>query len=199
MVRVALTGGIATGKSTVLRLLQARHVPTIDADVLARQAVRPGSQGLQAIVERFGIAVLDPGGALDRSALAAVVFSDPQARRDLERIVHPAVYAAIRDWLEELPQGTPLAVADIPLLYETGHQADFDRVVVVACPPDEQLRRVMARDGVSEAEARTRLDAQWPIADKVVLADDVIWTTGSRAETEREVDKLLKRLVSEGG
>ena len=199
MVRVALTGGIATGKSTVLRLLQARHVPTIDADVLARQAVRPGSQGLQAIVERFGIAVLDPGGALDRSALAAVVFSDPQARRDLEQIVHPAVYAAIRDWLEELPQGTPLAVADIPLLYETGHQADFDRVVVVACPPDEQLRRVMARDGVSEAEARTRLDAQWPIADKVVLADDVIWTTGSRAETEREVDKLLKRLVSEGG
>ena len=199
MVRVALTGGIATGKSTVLRLLQARHVPTIDADVLARQAVRPGSQGLQAIVERFGIAVLDPGGALDRSALAAVVFSDPQARRDLEQIVHPAVYAAIRAWIGELPQNTPLAVADIPLLFETGHEVDFDRVVVVACPPDEQLRRVMARDGVSEAEARTRLDAQWPIADKVVLADDVIWTTGSRAETEREVDKLLKRLVSEGG
>ena len=196
MVRVALTGGIATGKSTVLRLLQARHVPTIDADVLARQAVAPWSPGLQAIVERFGSGVLDPDGALDRSALAAVVFSDPQARRDLEQIVHPAVYAAIRDWLEELPQDTPLAVADIPLLYETGHQVDFDRVVVVACPPDEQLRRVMARDGVSEAEARTRLDAQWPIADKVVLADDVIWTTGSRAETEREVEELLSRLVS---
>jgi len=193
---VGLTGGIATGKSTVLRLLQARHVPTIDADVLARQAVAPGSPGLQAIVERFGSAVLDPTGALDRSAPAAVVFSDPQARRDLEQIVHPAVYAAIRDWLEELPEGTPLAVADIPLLYETGHQADFDRVVVVACPPDEQLRRVMARDGVSEAEARTRLDAQWPIADKVVLADDVIWTTGPRAETEREVEELLRRLVS---
>ena len=128
-----------------------------------------------------------------------MVFSDPQARRDLEQIVHPAVYAAIRDWLEALPQGTPLAVADIPLLYETGHQADFDRVVVVACPPDEQLRRVMARDGVSEAEARARLDAQWPIADKVVLADDVIWTTGSRAETEREVDKLLSRLASQSG
>ena len=196
MVRVALTGGIATGKSTVLRLLQARQVPTIDADALARQAVAPGSPGLQAIAERFGSGVLDPGGALDRGALAAVVFSDPRARRDLEQIVHPAVYAAIRDWLEELPRDTPLAVADIPLLYETGHQADFDRVVVVACPPDEQLRRVMARDGVSEAEARTRLDAQWPIADKVVLADDVIWTTGSRAETEREVEGLLGRLVS---
>ena len=196
MVRVALTGGIATGKSTVLRLLQARRIPTIDADVLARQAVAHGGPGLQAIVERFGSGVLDPDGALDRSALAAVVFSNPQARRDLEQIVHPAVYAAIRAWLEELPAGTPLAVADIPLLFETGHQLDFDRVVVVACPPDEQLRRVMARDGVSEAEARRRLDAQWPIADKVVLADDVIWTTGSRAETEREVDELLSRLVS---
>ena len=198
MVRVALTGGIATGKSTVLRLLQARRVPTIDADVLARHAVAPGSPGLQAIVERFGIAVLDPGGALDRSALAGVVFSDSQARRDLEQIVHPAVYAAIRDWLEELPQGTPLAVADIPLLYETGHQADFDRVVVVACPPDEQLRRVMARDGVSEAEARTRLDAQWPIAEKVARAHHVIWTTGPRTETERQVDELVRRLIPEG-
>jgi dephospho-CoA kinase len=196
MVRVALTGGIATGKSTVLRMLQARHIPTIDADVLARQAVAHGSPGLQAIVDRFGSGVLDRDGALDRSALAAVVFSNPQARRDLEQIVHPAVYAAIRAWLEELPQDTPLAVADIPLLFETGHQVDFDRVVVVACPPDEQLRRVMARDGVSEAEARRRLDAQWPIADKVMLADDVIWTTGSRAETEREVEELLGRLVS---
>jgi dephospho-CoA kinase len=195
MVRVALTGGIATGKSTVLRLLQARHVPTIDADVLAREVVAPRSPGLAAVVERFGHAVLDRDGALDRGALAAVVFSDPKARRDLEQIVHPAVYAAINDWLEQLPRDTPLAVADIPLLFETGHQVDFDRVVVVACPPDEQLRRVMARDGVSEAEARRRLDAQWPIADKVVLADEVIWTTGPRGETEREVDKLVSRLV----
>ena len=121
--------------------------------------------------------MLDADGSLDRGALAAVVFSDPQARRDLEQIVHPAVYAAIQAWLEEPPRGTRLAVADIPLLFETGHQVDFDRVVVVACPPDEQLRRVMSRDGISEAEARTRLDAQWPIADKVVLADEVIWTT----------------------
>lgn len=199
MVRVALTGGIATGKSTVLRLLQARHVPTIDADVLARAVVAPGSAGLEAVVERFGAGVLDLHGALDRGALAAMVFSDPHARRDLERIVHPAVYAAIEGWFETLPQETPLAVADIPLLFETGHQVDFDRVVVVACPPDEQLRRVMARDRVSEAEARTRLDAQWPIADKVVLAHHVIWTTGSRAETEREVDKLVSQLAAQSG
>jgi dephospho-CoA kinase len=199
MVRVALTGGIATGKSTVLRLLQAREVPTIDADVLARQVVAPGSPGLDAVVRRFGRAMLDVDGSLDRGALAAVVFSDPQARRDLEQIVHPAVYAAIQAWLGQLPPDTRLAVADIPLLFETGHQVDFDRVVVVACPPDEQLRRVMSRDGISEAEARTRLDAQWPIADKVVLADEVIWTTGSRAETERQVDELLSRLATQSG
>ena len=198
MVRVALTGGIATGKSTVLRVLQAREIPTIDADVLAREVVAPGTPGLEAVVERFGKAVLDVDGALDRRALAALVFSDPLARHDLERIVHPAVYGAIQTWLRRLPNETLLAVADIPLLFETGHQADFDQVVVAACPPEEQLRRVMARDGVSEAEARTRLDAQWPIAEKVARAHHVIWTTGPRTETERQVDELVRRLIPEG-
>ncbi len=115
--------------------------------------------------------------------------------RDLEAIVHPAVYSGIRRWLESLPPETPVAVADIPLLYETGHQGDFDRVLVVACPPDEQLRRVMARDGASEADARARLAAQWPIADKVARADDVIWTTGTHDETARQVDELIGKLM----
>ena len=199
MVRVALTGGIATGKSTVLRLLQARHVPTIDADRLARQVVAPGSPGLRAVAERFGQDVLDADGALDRRALAAQVFQDPRKRRDLEAIVHPAVYAAISDWLGALPGRTPFAVADIPLLFETGHEGDFDAVVVVACPPDEQLRRVMARDGISDAEARARVAAQWPIADKVARANHVIWTTGSRAETERDVHRLVSRLAAQSG
>jgi len=199
MVRVALTGGIATGKSTVLRLLQARHVPTIDADILAREVVAPGSPGLRDVVDRFGEGVLDAHGALDRRALAAQVFQDPQKRRELEAIVHPAVYAAIGDWLGGLPTQTPFAVADIPLLFETGHEGDFDDVVVAACPFDEQLRRVRARDGISDAEARARLAAQWPIADKVALAHHVIWTTGSRAETEREVDKLVSRLAAQSG
>ncbi|MBK5296151.1 MAG: dephospho-CoA kinase [Vicinamibacteria bacterium] len=198
MVRVALTGGIATGKSTVVGLLQARDIPTIDADVLARDLVAPGSPGLGAVVERFGEGVLDSQGALDRKALAALVFNDPEARRDLERIVHPGVYAAIGHWFGGLPSQTRYAVADIPLLFESGHRLDFDRIVVVACPPDEQLRRVMTRNGVSESDARARLDAQWPIAQKVALADDVIWTTGTRAETERQVDELVRRLKAEG-
>ena len=198
MVRVALTGGIATGKSTVVGLLQARDIPTIDADVLARDLVAPGSPGLGAVVERFGEGVLDSQGALDRKALASLVFNDQEARRDLERIVHPGVYAAIGHWFGGLPSQTRCAVADIPLLFESGHRLDFDRIVVVACPPDEQLRRVMTRDGVSESDARARLDAQWPIAQKVALADDVIWTTGSRAETKHEVDALVRRLKAEG-
>lgn len=198
MVRIALTGGIGTGKSTVLRMLEARGVPTVDADVLARQAVAPGSPGADAVVARFGAGVRGADGAVDRRALAAIVFADPQARRDLEQIVHPAVYAAIGDWFTRLPSTTRWAVADIPLLMETGREAAFDRVVVVACTPDEQVRRVMARDGLTEAEARARRDAQWPIADKVARAPDVIWTTGSLEQTEQQVDAWLRRLKAEG-
>lgn len=198
MVRVALTGGIGTGKSTVLGMLETRGLPTIDADVLARQVVAPGSAGAEAVRARFGPGVLGADGVVDRRALAAIVFADPQARRDLERIVHPAVYAAIGDWFDRLPPSTRWAVADIPLLFETGRQAEFDRVVVVACTPAEQLRRVMARDGLTEADARGRRDAQWPIADKVARAHDVIWTTGSLAETERQVDAWIRRLMADG-
>ena len=194
MVRVALTGGIATGKSTVMRLLRARQIPTIDADVLAREAVAPGTPGLRALIERFGEALLDAHGAVDRRALATLVFSDSRARRDLERIVHPAVYDAITRWLTGLGPQTPLAVADIPLLFETGHEGDFDRVVVVACSPDEQVRRVTARDGVTEAEARARMAAQWPIEDKVARADHVVWTMGSLEDTAHAVDRLVQTL-----
>ena len=194
MVRVALTGGIATGKSTVLRRLRAAGLPTIDADVLARQVVAPGAPAYAAVVARFGVEVIDDTGAIDRRALAAVVFADPAARRDLEAIVHPAVYEAMAAWFAALPGDTPGAVADIPLLYETGRERDFDVVVVVACTRDEQIRRVMARDGVTSDEAEARIAAQWPIARKVAAADHVIWTTGTLADTERQVDQLLTGL-----
>jgi dephospho-CoA kinase len=198
VVRVALTGGIATGKSGVLRYLQSRGVPTIDADVLAREAVAPGSAGLAAVQARFGPSILARDGTLDRRALAALVFADPSARADLEAIVHPAVYKAIADWFERQPVSAPVAVADIPLLFETGRAGDFDRVVVAACPVAEQIRRAMARDGISEADARARVAAQWPIAEKVARADHVIWTTGSVVETQGEIDRVLS-LLSAGG
>ena len=196
MLRVALTGGIATGKSYVADLLGARGVPVIDADVAAREVVRPGGHALAAIVARFGTAVLAPDGSLDRAALAAQVFADAGARQALEAIVHPAVYEAIGAWLQALEArgGTPFAVADIPLLFETGHATDFDAVVVTACPPDEQIRRVIARDGATAEEARRRLAAQWPIAEKVRRADVVIDTSASYDHTERQVEALCRWL-----
>jgi dephospho-CoA kinase len=194
MVRVALTGGIATGKSTVLGLLRQRGIPTIDADVLAREVVAPGAPAYSGVVARFGPGVLDDIGAIDRRALAAIVFADAVARRDLEHIIHPAVYEAIAGWFAALPESTRLAVADIPLLFETERERDFDKVVVVACPADEQVRRVMARDGATEGEARARISAQWPVDRKVAAADHVIWTTGTHADTERQVADLLRVL-----
>ena len=138
MRRVALTGGIATGKSWVRRRFAHHGVPTIDADVLAHAAVAPGTPGAARILERFGTAVRSTDGGIDRKALGSIVFGDEQARRDLEAIVHPAVYQAIEAWFAALPP-VPCAVADIPLLYETGREADFDTVVVTACAPDEQV------------------------------------------------------------
>jgi dephospho-CoA kinase len=194
MKRVALTGGIATGKSWVLRRVAALGVPTIDADVVARDVVAPGTPAAARIVARFGEAVMDARGTLDRRALADIVFADAVARADLEAIVHPAVYDAVRAWYAALPPETRLALADIPLLYETGHGGDFDAVIVTACSPDEQLRRVMARDGIDEAGARRRLAAQWPIDEKVRRADYVIYTDGTHAETDAQVDAVLARL-----
>ena len=194
--RAALTGGIATGKSFVLRCFAGLGVPVVDADVLARDTVAPGTAALDAIRTRFGGAVLTPDGSLDRGALARIVFRDRAARSDLEAIVHPAVYRRIGAWFLALPPATALGMADIPLLFETGHAPDFDAVVVCACSPEEQLRRLMARDGLPHADARARLNAQWPIHEKVARADYVIRTDDGMAETEREVRKTWEKLVA---
>lgn len=193
MKRVGLTGGIATGKSYVVSQLRAAGVPVVDADVLAREAVAPGTPALAAITARFGDAMLARDGTLDRAALGTVVFADQAARRDLEAIVHPVVRAGIAAFFDGLPAATPVAVADIPLLYETGRERDFDAVVVVACAPEEQLRRLMTRDGLSREAAAQRISAQWPIADKVARADAVIRTDGSHEETNAQVRELIAR------
>src|SRR4051794_4253994 len=141
MLRVALTGGIATGKSFSLARFAALGVPVIDADALARDAVALGSPALEAVKARFGTLILLPDGRLDRAALGRIVFSDRAARADLEAIVHPHVYRRIAEWFVQLPPATPIAIADIPLLFETGQSAEFDRVIVCACEPAEQVRR----------------------------------------------------------
>ncbi len=194
MLRVALTGGIATGKSYVAARLRDAGVPLIDADVIARDVVAPGTLGLDAVTRRFGPGVIAADGTLDRAALAAIVFADADARRDLELIIHPEVRRRIDAFLGEQPADTLLAVADIPLLFETGRERDFDAVVVAACPPEMQRARVMARDHATVEQAERRMGAQWPIADKVVRADFVVDTSGTFADTDRAVETVLTAL-----
>lgn len=187
--RVALTGGIATGKSVVARALHEAGVATIDADQLAREVVAPGQPALAEIVERFGTGVLLADGRLDRAALGRRVFADRSLRAELERIIHPRVRTGIDRFFATLSPSTP-GVAEVPLAYETGWAASFDVVVVVACRAVTQRARLAARDGHAAEEVERRLAAQWPIEDKVRLADAVVVTEGDLAATLEQAARL---------
>jgi len=193
--RIPLTGGIATGKSHVRAAFEALGVPTIDADRHARAVVAPGTDGWRAVRARFGEGVIGPDGEIDRKRLAAIVFADAGARRDLEAIVHPAVRRTIDAWFASLsaPEA-PFGVADIPLLYETGRQAEFDGVIVAACSPETQLRRLTDRDHLTDDEAQMRIRAQLPIEDKARLADWVIRTDGTFSDTAAQVHSIWQLL-----
>jgi dephospho-CoA kinase len=193
MIRVGLTGGIATGKSYVVRQFRDAGVPVVDSDVLAREAVAPGTPGLAAIVARFGADVLS-GGELDRARLGDIVFRDAEARRDLEAIVHPVVRRGVAEFFRALAPDTPLAIADIPLLYETHGERGFDKTIVVACAPETQLARIMARDGLTRDAAERRVAAQLPVEEKVRRADYVIRTDGPYEETNAQVATVLAAL-----
>ncbi len=195
MLRVALTGGIATGKSYVLERFRRHGVPCLDADELAHGVEAAGTEATARIAERFGAGVLAADGSVNRAKLGPMVFADPLARRDLEAIVHPAVYRAITAGLRafELVDAYPFAVVDVPLLFETGSEARFDRVVVTACPADLQLARLRER-GISEEEARRRLAAQWPTDRKIAGATYVIRTDGTFEDTDRQVDVIAAAL-----
>ena len=200
--RVALTGGIATGKSHCLRRFAELGVPVIDADVVAREAVAPGTLGLAAVFDRFGSTVRAADGTLDRDALGRLVFADPASRKDLEAIVHPIVYQAIEEWFASQARGLaaappPFALADIPLLYETNHAADFDRVIVAACTPEQQVERLLARGTLSADDVRQRLAAQWPIAEKRQRAGYVIDTSGAKEDTNHQVVGVWERVRNE--
>jgi dephospho-CoA kinase len=195
MMRVALTGGIATGKSHCAARFASKGVPVIDSDTVARDVVRPGTRALASIKRRFGDDVLRADGTLDRARLGGLVFTDAVARRDLEAIVHPEVYQIINGWFRRAEvTGAPFAIADIPLLYETGRERDFDRVIVVSCAPETQVARLKSRDGLTEEEAHRRLAAQWPIEEKARRGDLVIGTDGTIEETDRQVDLLYQEL-----
>ena len=194
MLRVGLTGGIASGKSVVAAELAARGAIIIDADVLAREVVEPGTPALAAIIDRFGAQALSDG-RLDRARLAQIVFADPLARRDLERIVHPAVRARAAE-LERAAGAAAVVVHVIPLLVETGQQEDFDLVVTVDVDHETQIKRLMARNGYTRDEAESRIAAQASREDRRVAADVVLGNTGSVTQLREQIDALWTELSS---
>ncbi len=196
MLRVALTGGIATGKSYVLARFQRLGVPCLDSDALAHGVTSAGTEATLQISSRFGADILASDGSVDRGKLGPIVFADPAARRELEAIVHPAVYRAIAAGIRgfELIGGAPYVIVDVPLLFETGHDRDFDRVIVTACAPDTQMARLIER-GLTDEAARQRLAAQWPTVDKVSRAQFVITTDGTFDETDRQVEEIHRQLT----
>lgn len=194
---VGLTGGIGSGKSTVAALLRARGLPVIDADMVARDCTAPGSPGLDAVLARFGAGVRSDDGTLDRAALAAVVFADAGARRDLEAILHPCIRAGIAARLDALADASPppaLAVVEHPLLVETGGTADVDVVVVVEAPVDLRVARTVAGRGMTAADVRSRIASQTDDATRRAAADHVLVNDGDERALERDVDALLRLL-----
>ncbi len=195
---MGLTGGIATGKSLVSDYLKQRGIPVIDADELAREVVRKNRPAYREIVDAFGAGVLKKNGTLDRARLARVVFDRPEKRKVLEAIVHPRVYATgwkkIRSLLARDPDA--LVVFSVPLLFETGHDTEVDMTVVVYADEAAQVRRLMARNGLDEDEARKRIASQISIEKKRNAADWVIDNRGKRSETYRQVDEMVSQLLS---
>lgn len=195
MIRVALTGNVASGKSAVAACWADLGVPVVSADELARQVVEPGTPGLARVLEEFGDGVRAADGSLDREALRRRVFGDEAARRRLEAILHPAIRELRSEWLEERRrEGASLAVAEIPLLFETGCEGDFDVTVLVDAPAEVRLRRLVERRGLPEPEARAVMAAQMDPAAKRARAHHVLDNAGTPEELERAAVALLARL-----
>ena len=192
---IGLTGGIGSGKSVVAELLAGHGALIVDADLIAREVVEPGTPGLAAVARRFGDGLLRPDGSLDRAALGAIVFGDRTARRDLEAIIHPTVRARVAALTAAAPPGA-VVVQVIPLLVETGQQDTFDLVVVVDVDPAVQLSRIRRRDGLDEPEAQSRINAQAGRGARLAAADVVLANNGSTAELAAAVDRLWIGLES---
>jgi len=191
--RIGLTGGIATGKTAVARLLATHGLPLLDADVYAREALAPGSHGARAVLARYGVRVAAGAvAAIDRAALGRIVFHDPAERHWLERLVHPLVRERFRAELERLA-AEPMVVLVIPLLFEAGLEGLCSEVWLVDCDAEQQLQRLMLRDHLSEAEARARISAQWPLQRKRELADRLIDNRGRPDWLGARVEAGLRR------
>lgn len=197
---IGLTGGVASGKSTVAAMLRALGAVVLDADAIVRELQQPGTPVFRAIVEAFGPGVVRADGTLDRAALGRRVFADPEARRRLNAIVHPAVRERLHQEVARLQRRLPpdaVIVLDIPLLLDTAPREAYplEGVIVVVADDSTQVARLRARDGLDEAAARQRLAAQRPVREKAAEADWVIDNSGSLEETRRQVEALWRRLT----
>jgi dephospho-CoA kinase len=193
VLRIGLTGGIGSGKSTVAALLAERGAVVVDADRIAREVVEPGTPGLAAVVEAFGEGVRTADGALDRPALAAVVFADPEQRRRLDAIVHPLVRARAAEQIAALP-GDAVVVQDVPLLVETGQASSYDLVLVVEAAEDRRVPRLVAR-GLAEDDARARIAAQASDDQRRAVADVVLRNDGTPEQLRAQVDRFWAERV----
>jgi dephospho-CoA kinase len=196
-VRVGLTGGVASGKSTVGAILRDLGAVVIDSDQLAREVVRPGTPGLAAVVDAFGERVLAEDGALDRAALGSVVFADQAQRRRLESILHPLIRAQAAE-IEAAADPAALVVHDIPLLVETGQASSFDAVLVVDVPVETQVQRLLADRGWTREDAEARVAAQASREERRAAATHVIDNTGTREDLRDRVTEVFTELVSTG-
>ncbi|MED3764775.1 dephospho-CoA kinase [Ureibacillus sp. FSL K6-8385] len=190
---IGLTGSIASGKSTVSKMLKEYGFPIVDADVVARQVVEPGSETLNKIAEAFGKEVLTETGELDRKKLGSIIFNDEEKRQLLNSIIHPAIRKEmLRQRDEYLAKGEKTVIMDIPLLFESKLQHFVDKILVVAVSEEVQLERLMKRNQLSEEEAKARIRSQLPMPVKVQGADAVIDNNGTIEETRRQLEKILK-------
>ena len=196
MRKVGLTGGIASGKSTVSGMFRELGVPVIDADVIAREVVAPGSRALEAIVDAFGEEILTEEKSLNRARLGEIVFSDPAKKKVLEGILHPEIIAEQDRRLRDLEREgrTPVAIVDAAVMIESGSWKRFDSLVVVDCDESQQIGRLRLRNGMNEEEAARRVNAQMPLSEKVKYADHVIDNRGSIDDTRKQVEELMKLL-----
>ena len=203
MLKIAITGGAGTGKSTVARMFKELGAEVLDADAIAREAVAVGEPAWQELRRLYGEDYFHADGTLNRSRLAQLVFADPEERRRLDELIHPRVEAELQARVAELARrGAALVLVEVPLLFETGREAAFDRVIVVAAPEALQIRRLRGRDRRGEAEIRGILEAQWPLADKVARADYVVDNGETRRNTQQQVKNIwgdLKNQLDSGG
>ena len=195
MFKLGLTGGIATGKTTISNYLKSIDIPVLDADEYARKVVEPGTPGLAEITNTFGEQVLRADGSLNRKLLGQIVFNDSSARQTLNDITHPRIQQMMADELHRLAeQQIPLVILDIPLLLENKNVAGADAVMVVTIPESLQLTRLMQRNNLTEKEAHARISAQMPLVEKEKLADFVIDNSGTISNTQKQVEKVIQKI-----